>query len=234
MFVVYVGQHPHDDPVPPRARRRGQRIARLHRPRDGLAVVHGAVRELRRVARRRPRQGAGGHAARRAARRRGEEARASRATARPRRRCRARRCASATSCRRGGRFHSGGRRRDRRRRLGRRERHHGRVARPSSASRAATSIRVTGGTRLLSDWLVVRVNAESGRDLPRPHDRHGRGGAQAEDAERDRARDPARRAHADLPLCHGDAAAVLHLQRERRGGGRAGVDHRCSSRCSCA
>jgi K+-transporting ATPase ATPase B chain len=33
---------------------------------------------------------------------------------------------------------------------------------------------VTGGTRVLSDWLVVRVTRQSGRDLRRPHDRHGR------------------------------------------------------------
>ena len=30
---------------------------------------------------------------------------------------------------------------------------------------------VTGGTRVLSDWLVVRITRQSRRDLPRPHDR---------------------------------------------------------------
>ena len=30
---------------------------------------------------------------------------------------------------------------------------------------------VTGGTRVLSDWLVVRITRQPGRVLPRPHDR---------------------------------------------------------------
>ena len=38
---------------------------------------------------------------------------------------------------------------------------------------------VTGGTRVLSDWLVVRITARSGRVVPRPHDRDGRGRASA-------------------------------------------------------
>ena len=36
---------------------------------------------------------------------------------------------------------------------------------------------VTGGTRVLSDRIVVRVTADAGRELPRPDDRAGRGGA---------------------------------------------------------
>ncbi len=52
------------------------------------------------------------------------------------------------------------------------------VIRESGGDRSA----VTGGTRVLSDWLVVRVTAEPGRDLPRPDDRDGRGGEAAEDA----------------------------------------------------
>ena len=30
---------------------------------------------------------------------------------------------------------------------------------------------VTGGTRVLSDWLVVRITVNPGEVLPRPHDR---------------------------------------------------------------
>ncbi len=52
---------------------------------------------------------------------------------------------------------------------------------------------VTGGTTVLSDWIVVRVTRQSRRDLPRPHDRAGRGRQAAEDAQRDRAHHPAGR-----------------------------------------
>ena len=61
------------------------------------------------------------------------------------------------------------------------------VIRESGGDRSA----VTGGTRVLSDWLVVRITAEPGRDLPGPHDRHGRGRQAAEDAQRDRPEHPA-------------------------------------------
>ena len=44
-----------------------------------------------------------------------------------------------------------------------------------------------------------RDHAGAGQELPRPDDRPGRGGQPAQDAERDRARDPARGADADLP-----------------------------------
>ena len=40
------------------------------------------------------------------------------------------------------------------------------VIRESGGDRSA----VTGGTRVLSDWLIVRITAEPRRDLPRPHD----------------------------------------------------------------
>ena len=63
------------------------------------------------------------------------------------------------------------------------------VIRESGGDRSA----VTGGTRVLSDWLVVRVTRQPGRDLPRPHDRPGRGRQAPEDAQRDRARHPAGR-----------------------------------------
>ena len=42
---------------------------------------------------------------------------------------------------------------------------------------------VTGGTRVLSDWLVVRVGGEPGGGFHRPHDRHGRRCQAAENAE---------------------------------------------------
>ena len=42
---------------------------------------------------------------------------------------------------------------------------------------------VTGGTRVLSDRIVVEVTAEAGRELPRPDDRPGRGGNPPEDAQ---------------------------------------------------
>ena len=52
---------------------------------------------------------------------------------------------------------------------------------------------VTGGTRVLSDRIVVRITAEPGETLPRPDDRPGRGRRAAEDAQRDRADDRAGR-----------------------------------------
>ena len=66
---------------------------------------------------------------------------------------------------------------------------------------------------------------QSGRGLPRPHDRHGRGRLASEDAERDRAHDPARRDDPRVPARHRDAAAVFDLQRRSGEGGHAGVDH---------
>ena len=41
------------------------------------------------------------------------------------------------------------------------------VIREAGGDRSA----VTGGTRVLSDWLIVRVTRRSGRGLPGPHDR---------------------------------------------------------------
>ncbi len=83
------------------------------------------------------------------------------------------------------------------------------VIRESGGDRSS----VTGGTRVLSDWIVVQHHRESRRDVPRPHDRHGRGRDTPEDAERDRADHPAGRADAGVPVRDGDAAAVLALQR---------------------
>ena len=47
---------------------------------------------------------------------------------------------------------------------------------------------VTGGTRVLSDWLVVRVTSNPGEVFPRPHDRDGGGRHARPHAQRDRAR----------------------------------------------
>ena len=64
------------------------------------------------------------------------------------------------------------------------------VIRESGGDRSA----VTGGTRVLSDQIIVRISVEAGRDVPRPDDRARRRRRTPEDAERDRAQHPARRA----------------------------------------
>ena len=76
------------------------------------------------------------------------------------------------------------------------------VIRESGGDRSA----VTGGTRVLSDWLIVRITTAARRDVPRSHDRDGRGREAQEDAERDRARHPARRPDDHLPARDRDAA----------------------------
>ena len=55
------------------------------------------------------------------------------------------------------------------------------VIRESGGDRSA----VTGGTRVLSDRIVIRVTHGEGPRLPGPHDRAGGRRATAEDAERD-------------------------------------------------
>ena len=91
------------------------------------------------------------------------------------------------------------------------------MIRESGGDRSA----VTGGTRVLSDEIVVRITAQAGRDVPRPHDRARRGRRPAEDAERDRPDDPARRPDDHLPAGGRDAAAVRHLLRRRADDHRA-------------
>ena len=59
-----------------------------------------------------------------------------------------------------------------------------------------------------------------GRDLPRPDDRPGRGRQAPAHAERDRARDPARRADDHLPDGDGHPAAVRRVRRHDRRHGR--------------
>ena len=100
--------------------------------------------------------------------------------------------------------------------------------RPSSASRVATASAVTGGTRVLSDEIVVKITSQAGRDVPRPDDRARRGRRTAEDAERDRAQHPARRPDDHLHARGRHAAAVRDLL------GRAAVDRRARRACWCA
>ena len=91
------------------------------------------------------------------------------------------------------------------------------VIRESGGDRSA----VTGGTRVLSDWIKVRITSDPGEHVPRSDDRARRGRRAAEDTERDRAQHPARRADDRLPARGGHPAAVRDLL------GRA------ADRCSC-
>ena len=137
----------------------GDRPAAVHRPGRVLAVVHGAVRELRRGDGRGPRQGAGRHAAEDADRDGREPARGRR----PHRdRCRRRACARATSSwsRPASSFPADG------------EIIEGVASVDESAitGESAPVIResggdrsaVTGGTRVISDWIKVRVTSDPG------------------------------------------------------------------------
>ena len=141
-----------------------------------------------------------------------------RAPARDRRDARGRRLVRAPQGRRdrgrGGRGHPGRRRRHRGRRLRQRGGHHRRV-------RAGAQGTGHGHPQLRDrrDHACQRPprhprHDRPGRDLPRPHDRPRRGRQAAADAQRDRARDPARRAHDRVPDGHGDAPAVRGVRRD--------------------
>ena len=124
-------------------------------------------------------------------------------------------CARATSCSAARRRHPGRRRGRRGRRVGGRVGDHRRVR----AGHPRVRRRPLGRDRRHQG--AVRLarrpdHRESGRDVPRPDDRAGRGRDAAEDAERDRAHDPALRAHDHLPARRRHAAAVRDLQRRRR------------------
>ena len=86
------------------------------------------------------------------------------------------------------------------------------VIRESGGDRSA----VTGGTRVLSDRIVVEITQEPGAVVPRAHDRARRGRRAAQDAERDRALDPARRPDDRVPRRRRDAAAVRRVRRHGR------------------
>ena len=122
------------------------------------------------------------------------------------------------------RVHPRRRRDHRRRRVGRRVGDHRRVG----AGHPRVGRRSLGGHRRHAGALGLDQgphHLRSGRDVPRPDDRAGRRRRAAEDAERDRAQHPARRADDHLPARGGHAAAVRDLLR------RAAVRCSCSSRC---
>ena len=98
MFVCYVGKPPHHRPLRPGPGRPGRDARRLHPRHRALAVVHGALRQLRRGDRRGARQGAGREPRGRQARDHGEEALRGRPPRRDHGRCPAPRFAWATSC----------------------------------------------------------------------------------------------------------------------------------------
>ncbi len=208
----------------PAARRRA-----LRRPDRPLAVVHGAVRQLRRGDGGGARQGPGRHAAQDQDRRVGtaragrrpRRGRAGHGAASRRRRPRASRATSSLATARSSKASP-------RRRVGdhRRERAgHPRIRRRSQRRhrRHARAVGLDQGAH----------HVQPRRDLPRSHDRARRRRPAAEDAERDRAEHPDRGPDAHLPAGGRDAAAVRGLRRrrarhrqraERRGAGR-----RCSS-----
>ncbi len=124
---------------------------------------------------------------------------------------------------RGRRQHSLRRRGDRRRRLGQRGRDHRRIRAGDPRIRR----RPLGGDRRHAG--VVRLDPRSHHrgarlDLHRPHDQTGRGRRAPEDAERDRAQHPARRADHHLRVRHRDDPELRDLCRRldfRGGAGRA-------------
>ena len=96
------------------------------------------------------------------------------------------------------------------------------VIREAGGDRSA----VTGGTRLLSDWLVVRVSADPGEGFLDRMISLDRGRETPEDAERDRTEHPAGRFHHHLPDRVRDPAALFDLQRQRRRSGYGSHDYR--------
>ena len=181
MFVVEVGSVAHHARLAARPVRAAARRAAdlVHGARRRLALVHGALRELRRGGRRGPRQGAGGHAAPDA---QGDRSRAGARTARveevPASQLRAgdvvvvSRPASSSPAT--ARSIEGIASVDESAITG----ESAPVIRESGGDRSA----VTGGTRVLSDRIVVRITREPRRVVPRPHDRAGRGRRAPEDA----------------------------------------------------
>ena len=99
------------------------------------------------------------------------------------------------------------------------------VIRESGGDRSA----VTGGTQVLSDWIVVRITANPGETFLDRMIALVEGARAAEDAQRDRAVHPALRAHAGLPDRDRDAPALLASTPSTAGRAPA---RRCPSRCS--
>ena len=94
------------------------------------------------------------------------------------------------------------------------------VIRESGGDRSA----VTGGTRVLSDWIEVKITATQRLDLPRPHDRAGGRRGAPEDPQRDRAQYPAGGPDHHLRLCGGDHSQLCGLcQWHHLGAGAGGA-----------
>ena len=191
MFVVEVVAASDHRAVPPGSRRRAGR-SRLLVPDHPLALVHPAVRQLRRGGGRGPRQGAGRiRCAGPEPRRRpscstgeltGELQDCTRHAAQGRRH----------RAGRGRRHHPVRRRGDR----GRRLRQRGRDHRGIRAGHPRVRRRPLGRDRRHAGAVGLDPRADHGGarlDLPRPHDRAGRGRRAPEDPERDRPQHPARR-----------------------------------------
>ena len=85
---------------------------------------------------------------------------------------------------------------------------------------------VTGGTRVLSDWLVVRVTNREGEGFLDRMIAMVEGAQRAPHAQRDRARDPARDDDAGVPARDRDAGAVLAVRGHELGRWLGGHDHR--------
>ncbi len=168
---------------------------RLLLPDRALALVHPALRQLRRSRRRGPRQGAGGEPQGDPHRHRREAPQGSRAPRRRRGGPGAQPRARRRGARRGGRPHPLRRRGDRGRRFGQRGGDHRRIrpGHPRIRRRPLGRHRRHPGAVRLDRGADHR---RPGLDLPRPDDRPDRRRAAAEDPERDRAQHPARRAHA--------------------------------------
>ena len=207
----------------------------VHPQRRALAVVHGAVRELRRGAGRGPQQGAGRVAARPEA-----DGDAPRSSPMPRPQRRSPQRARPTELRKGdvvlveaGDYDPGRRRGDRRRGLGGRERHHRRIGAGDPRIRR----RLLRGHRRHARAVGLDHGArhgESRRDLPRPHDRDGGERQAPEDAERDRADHSAGRADPRVPARHRHAAAVSRFTASRWRSWVRRSRSRRWSRCWCA
>ena len=193
MFIVEVGSVLTTLPVHPRLRRAARRQAeRVRRARGGVAVVHRAVRQLRRgdgrraAARPRPRRCARPGPTR--------SPRVRHARRHDRRRSRRRALQVGDLC------VVVGRRGDPRRRRHRRGHRHGRRVgdhRRVGPGDPRVGRRPLGGHRRHAGAERRDRRAhhgQAGRDVPRPDDRPRRGRQPAEDTERDRPVDPARRA----------------------------------------
>ncbi len=179
MFIVLVGQRVDDCAVlPGPAARQGLR-QRVRRTGRHLAVVHRAVRQLRRGGRRGPGQGAGRHLAQDPL----GDGRPRAPGRRQRHRGAIHRAADRRSLRRQpGGAHPGRRRRGRGHRVGRRVGDHRRVG----AGHPRVGRRPLGGYRRHPGAVGRDRRADlhqAGRELHRPHDRPRRRGQPAEDAQ---------------------------------------------------